>query len=154
MYRVADMIKIPCWGHQDPISISFIYIVSINSGMTRAQQMGLVAGNCLSPFPPLYPILTSKLKHPEACLGNKCERYNPYSTRQVPSDIEWLVWLSPHLDSCFKYSLSTTSNVFITWYCRRLSVHNKICTIYDCWYIIFSSYIEIHILMPDLCLLV
>jgi len=44
MYRVADMIKIPYWGHQDPISISFIYIVSINSGMTRAQHMGLIAG--------------------------------------------------------------------------------------------------------------
>jgi hypothetical protein len=53
MYRVADMIKIPCWGHQDPIFISFIYIVSINSVMTRAQHMGLVAGKCLSLPTPL-----------------------------------------------------------------------------------------------------
>jgi len=82
--------------------------------MTRAQHKGLVAGNCLSPLPPIYPILTSKLKHPEACLGNKCERYNPYCTSQVLSHRQLLIWLSPHLDSCFKYSLST---VFSDWQC-------------------------------------
>jgi len=87
MYRVADMIKIPYWGHQDPISISFIYIVSINSGMTRAQHMGLIAGK-IPTLPPIYPILTSKLKHPEACLGNKCEYYNIYYIRYILSDTE------------------------------------------------------------------